>query len=165
MSDTRLAETAAPVQASRMESRHPVVEVSAQCACGGVRVTLKGPVLSMFLCSCEDCQKASGTGHAGVILARPPDVTIVGETRSFARPANSGAIMTRSFCPQCGTPLVAHSSRAPDVLMLPVGLFGAAAAGWFKPNQMIFARSHRDWDDVAAELPRHATYRDKGAMM
>jgi hypothetical protein len=165
MSDTRLAETVAPVQASRMESKRPVVDLSARCACGRVEVTLKGRVLSMFLCSCEDCQKASGTGHAAVILARPPNVTIWGETRSFERPADSGAIMARSFCPQCGTPIVAHSSRAPDVLMLPVGLFGAAAADWFRPNQMIFARSHRDWDDVAAELPRYATYWDKEAMM
>lgn len=148
-----------------MSGTHPVVEASAQCACGGVRIALKGRVLSMFLCSCEDCQRASGAGHAAIVLARPSDVTIAGETRSFARPANSGAIMTRSFCPQCGTPIVGHSSRAPDVLMLPVGLFGGAAADWYQPNQLIFARSHREWDEVAAALPRHETYRDRGAAM
>ena len=148
-----------------MDSKHPEVNVSAACACGDVRVTLSGRILSMFLCSCEDCQRASGTGHAAIMLARPSDVTIAGETRSFARPANSGAIMTRSFCPRCGTPIVGHSSRAPGVLMLPVGLFGGAAAAWYRPNQLIFARSHRDWDEIAADLPQHETYRDKGAAM
>jgi hypothetical protein len=148
-----------------MDSKHPAVDVSAQCACGGVRVTLKGRVLSMFLCSCEDCQRASGTGHAAILLARPADLTIAGDTRSFARPANSGAIMTRSFCPQCGTPIVGHSSRAPDVLMLPIGLFGAEAADWFRPNQLIFARSHREWDEIATELPQHMTYRNAGGVM
>jgi hypothetical protein len=49
--------------------------------------------------------------------------------------------------------------------MLPVGLFGAAAADWYAPNQLIFARSHRDWDLVDAALPQHDTYRDAGAMM
>ena len=148
-----------------METKRPQVDVRAKCACGAVQVALKGRVLSMFLCSCEDCQRASGTGHAAIVLARPADVTISGETRSFPRPANSGAIMTRSFCPQCGTPIVGQSSRAPDVIMLPVGLFGDAAADWYWPNQLIFARSHREWDEVAATIPQHATYRDKGAAM
>jgi hypothetical protein len=119
----------------------------------------------MFMCSCEDCQRSTGAGHAAIVLARPADVAVAGQAQSFARPANSGAVLTRSFCPHCGTPLFAVSSRAPDVLMLPVGLFGAAAAGWYAPNQLIFARSHRDWDLIDPDLPQHQTYRDGGAMM
>lgn len=143
----------------------PIVDVTASCACGAVSLRFAGKVLSMFMCSCEDCQKATGTGHSAILLARPDDVAISGPTRSFARPANSGAVLTRSFCPDCGTPLVAHSSRAPELLMLPVGLFGEAAADWYVPNQLIFARSHRDWDLVDPGLPQHLTYRDEGAMM
>jgi hypothetical protein len=143
----------------------PVVDLTAACACGAVSVHFAGKVLSMFMCSCEDCQRATGAGHSAIVLARPGDVTITGFTQSFARPANSGATLTRSFCPICGTPVTAQSSRAPEVLMLPVGLFGAAAAAWYEPGQLIFARSHRDWDVVAAELPQHQTYRNEGAMM
>ena len=116
----------------------------------------------MFMCSCEDCQRATGTGHATVALASSGDVTVTGATKSFARPANSGATLTRWFCPDCGTPLYAQSSRALELLMLPVGLFGADT-DWFVPNQMIFARSHRDWDLVSPDLPWHETYRDQGA--
>ncbi|HWV02587.1 MAG TPA: GFA family protein [Devosia sp.] len=143
----------------------PIVDLTANCACGAVSIKFSGKVLAMFLCSCEDCQRATGTGHSAVVLARPADVTFTGTAKSFARPANSGATLTRSFCPECGTPLVARSSRAPDLLMLPVGLFGEAAAEWYLPNQLIFARSHRDWDLIDPSLPQHATYRDEGAMM
>jgi hypothetical protein len=143
----------------------PIVDLTARCACGAVSLHFAGKVLSMFMCSCEDCQRATGAGHSAILLARPGDVAITGETRSFARSANSGAVLTRAFCPDCGTPILAHSSRAPEVLMLPVGLFGDAAAGWYEPNQLIFARSHRAWDIIAAELPQHATYRDEGAVM
>jgi hypothetical protein len=142
----------------------PKVDLSAACACGAVTVRFSGTVLSMFMCSCEDCQKASGTGHSCVALARPGEVTISGEVRSFARPANSGATLTRHFCPACGTPLYAQSSRAEGVLMLPVGLFGADT-GWYDPNQLIFARTHRAWDEIADGLPQHETYREPGAMM
>jgi hypothetical protein len=147
-----------------MDRSRPHVDLSARCACGAVSLHFAGPVLSMFLCSCEDCQKASGTGHSAVALARPADVIIEGVTKSFARSANSGATLTRWFCPECGTPLYARSSRAPEILMLPVGLFGAAT-DWYVPNQLIFARSHRDWDVLAADLPQHQTYRDQGALM
>lgn len=141
----------------------PIVDLTARCACGAVELRFSGKVLSMFMCSCEDCQKATGTGHSTVVLANPDDVTITGPTKSFSRPANSGATLTRSFCPECGTPLTAYSSRAERLLMLPAGLFGAKA-DWFAPNQLIFARSHRDWDEIANDLPQHATYRDEDAM-
>lgn len=139
------------------QSRHPIVDLSASCACGAVTVSVKGTIRSMFFCSCEDCQRATGTGHAAVVVADAADVTITGDTGSFARPAASGAEFTRSFCPRCATPLYGRSSRAPQRIMLPAGLFGAG--DWFAPNQLIFARSHRDWDLVAEELPRHETYR------
>lgn len=138
----------------------PVVDVIAQCACGGVTVHFAGAVTSMFLCACEDCQRAGGGGHSAVLLARAADVAVSGRVAGFARPAASGATVTRSFCPACGTPLFAASSRAPAMMMLPAGLFGALAETWYAPNQLIFARSHRDWDRIDASLPQHPTYRD-----
>jgi len=143
----------------------PVVDLSAACACGGASLRLTGKVLSMFLCSCEDCQRATGTGHAAILLARRADVAVAGTVNSFARPSHSGATLTRHFCPGCGTPLFAQSNRAAEIVMLPVGLFGGAAAEWYVPNQLIFARSHRDWDVVAADLSRYDTYRDQGGPM
>ena len=140
----------------------PEIELSAGCACGAVSLTVRGRIRSMFICSCEDCQRATGTGHSTVALARRADVTIAGPAASFARSAHSGATLTRWFCPVCGTPLYAQSSRAPELLMLPVGLFGPEA-GWFAPNQLIFARSHHDWDALPDGLPQHATYRDPGS--
>ena len=145
-------------------SPRPVVDISARCACGAVAVHYAGKVLSMFQCSCEDCQRATGTGQSSVVLVRDSDVTITGETRAHARPANSGATLTRSFCPVCGTPILARSSRAAGLAMLPVGLFGAAT-DWYVPGQLIFARSHRDWDALLEGMPQHQTYRDEGALM
>jgi hypothetical protein len=138
----------------------PIADLSASCACGAVTLRFAGQVKSMFLCTCEECQKATGTGHSAVILAPASDVTITGETASFTRPANSGATLTRRFCPVCGTPLAAQSSRATQTLMLPVGLFGADVP-WFAPNQVIFAGSHRDWDMLPDDIPQYRTYRDE----
>ena len=136
----------------------PFLDLAASCACGAVAVRVRGSAVIMLLCSCLDCQKATGSGHSAVVGVLTEAVEVTGETRSFARPAESGAVFTRSFCPICGTPLGGRSSRTPAFALLPVGLFGAAS-DWFLPNQLIFARSHHEWDAIAAELPRHATYR------
>ena len=135
---------------------HPIVTISAACACGAVTVTLDGPIYSMLLCACADCQRATGTGHAAIAIVGSEKVHIAGITKSYARPADSGAIFTRHFCPQCGTPIYGVSSRAPQSVMLPAGLLGG---DWFSPSQLIFARSHQDWDIVGETLPRHQTYR------
>jgi hypothetical protein len=136
----------------------PTVDVAARCACGAVSVRLAGRVLSMFMCACEDCQRSTGAGHSAFILARADDVTIEGDVRAFASVADSGATFTRHFCPSCGTPIYGQSSRATATMALPVGLFGGKAP-WYVPNQLIFARSHRDWDTLPPGLPQHATYR------
>ncbi len=144
------------------EPERPLVETEARCACGNVAVAVKGRVRSMLMCACEDCQKATGAGHSAIALFRAADVTLTGETRSFARPSNSGATFTRTFCPNCGTPLLGRSSRAEAITIVPVGLLGGGA-GWYRPTQLIFARSHHDWDLVDAALPRWQTYRDEEA--
>lgn len=139
----------------------PQIDETLSCACGVVRIAVAGTVRSMLMCACEDCQRASGSGHAAFAILDAADVTITGSVREFARPAASGATLTRSFCPACGTPLCGRSSRMPERLLLPVGLF-AGRSDWFVPTQLIFARSHMRWDAMPADLPRHATYRQPG---
>jgi hypothetical protein len=142
----------------------PEIDLSVSCACGAVSVRFAGTVRSMFMCSCEDCQRATGTGHSAAFLMRAADVAVAGPTKSFARPADSGATFTRWFCSDCGTPILAQSSRANELYTVPVGLLGKLALPWYRPNQLLFARTHRDWDVIDESLPQHQTYREKGAV-
>lgn len=139
-------------------TERPVIAITAQCACGAVEMSVRGPVVSMLMCSCLDCQKASGGGHANVAAVPAPALSVSGETKSFDRPSDSGATFRRHFCPGCGTPLFGQSSRAPDLRLIAVGFF-AGKNDWFAPNQLIFARSHQAWDLIADHLPKHDTYR------
>ena len=137
---------------------NPELDLTARCECGAATLTAKGPVVSMFMCACLNCQRATGTGHSSVVLLKTDAVTVVGQTKTYARPADSGALFTRHFCPQCGTTLYAASSRAPALRIVPAGLF-AGNNDWFEPNQLIFARSRQAWDLIADHLPQHAAYR------
>ncbi len=137
----------------------PKLDLITRCDCGGVRVAVAGPVLSMFYCGCENCQKVSGGGHSAVVLVPEAAVKVAGPTTEFVRPAASGAQFTRWFCPGCGVTVRAASSRAPGLTILPAGLL-AGANEWFAPNQLIFASQHPHWDEIDPSLPRHALYRE-----
>jgi hypothetical protein len=141
------------------KSKRPLVDLTAHCACGAVSLRLNGTIRAMLLCSCLDCQKASGTGHTSAAMVLEADVTVTGPVKTFERAADSGATFIRTFCPVCATPILGRSSRAVGTVLIPVGLFGTDAE-WFMPNQLIFARSHHEWDSVAPELPRYETYRE-----
>lgn len=140
-------------------SDHPDLDLATHCDCGAVTLTARGRVVSMFQCACDSCQRISGGGHSSVVLLEADAITVTGETKTYSRPADSGAIFTRHFCPECATTLYAHSSRARALRILPVGLF-SGQNDWFLPNQLIFARSHRHWDLVDAHLPRYDAYRE-----
>lgn len=137
----------------------PELDLAGTCDCGSVSIRISGQPISMFQCACENCQRVSGSGHSSVVLMPADGVHVSGETQNYERPADSGATFTRHFCPRCGTTVCAGSSRAPAIRILPVGIF-AGDNNWFTPNQLIFARSHADWDLVADHLPRHQRYRD-----
>lgn len=137
----------------------PIIDLTATCACGAVTMSVSGPIVSMLQCSCLDCQRATGAGHADVAAMRADAIRVEGATKSFNRRSASGAIFTRHFCPECGTGIYGQSSRAPALRMFMVGFF-AGQNDWFAPNQLIFARSHPHWDLIADHLPRHATYRE-----
>lgn len=140
----------------------PNVDISASCGCGAVWMSVRGTILSMIMCACEDCQRATGTGHSTIAIINRSDLTVTGPVKSFGVIAESGATLTRHFCPTCGTPLFGVSSRREDRINLPVGFFHGQN-DWFEPNQVIFSRSSRTWDAFPEHLPRHDTYRKAGA--
>lgn len=140
----------------------PELDLTATCDCGAVTLHVAGRPISMFQCACLNCQKASGGGHSSIVLLSADAARTTGATKSFRRLAASGANFSRHFCPECGTTVFATSSRAPGLRIVPVGML-AGLNDWFKPNQLIFSRSHAGWDLIEEHIPRHDTYRGESA--
>lgn len=140
----------------------PYLDKSGRCDCGAIALHVTGEPVSMFLCACENCQRTTGGGHSSVTLFHTEAIRTRGALKSISRPAASGATFTRHFCPECGTTVLAQSSRAPALHIVPVGIF-AGDNGWFQANQLIFARNHVNWDLIDDHLPRHETYRKADA--
>lgn len=128
------------------------VNASGQCLCGAVRIAVAGIPVRMAQCHCLDCRRATGTGHASNAIFKAENVTINGATESFTVTADSGNVLTRHFCPACGSRTHITNSARPGMMILPVGLFNDS--DWFKPQAILYAKRQPAWDMTSAEVPR-----------
>ena len=46
------------------------LERVARCACGNLTVTARGEPLEVYLCSCKDCQRGTGSAFSYAALPR-----------------------------------------------------------------------------------------------
>ena len=129
----------------------PTPFATGHCLCGAVSFTVKAAPIGTGQCHCKDCQRASGTGHMSLAFFRKADVEIKGETRSYGVKADSGAINTRHFCPQCGGRIFGENSARPGFMGLSVGAVDDNSL--FQPQRIVYVKDKPAWDMTATDVP------------
>lgn len=122
------------------------------CRCGRIRYRSSAEPLFFGHCHCRDCQYASGTGFSSV-LAVPTDAFEVtqGTYKAFDVEAESGAVVSRKFCPHCGTPLFSELKASPGIWIIKAGSLDDPS--WLKPAMHIWCESSQPWAPTADDLP------------
>ena len=108
-------------------------------------------------CYCQDCRRSSGTACCSHLVVPRAAVTIHGEVSSFERAADSGNLVTRSFCPRCGSPLFSTNSASADALFLRASSLDDPEV--FRPQMIVFASRAPSWahlDDGLVTFPEMA---------
>lgn len=121
------------------------------CQCGAVRYEASGDPAFAGHCHCLDCQKTSGAGH--VTLAAFPEavVKITGTLKGHKSKADSGAMVERLFCPECGSSIAGKSGRMPGMMTLTLATMDEAPD---IPIQMrVYDKRRRSWDVMDQALP------------
>lgn len=109
----------------------------------------------MGQCHCKDCQRATGTGHISNARFRLEDVSITGETKSYAVKADSGNINTRSFCPACGSRMFSENSARPGFINVHAGVFDDHT--WFDAQWIFYKSAQPMWDITTEDVPCYET--------
>ncbi len=122
------------------------------CQCGAVRYEANGPPVFAAHCQCVDCKRSSGAGHVTAAGFPESAVTFVGTTKSYVSRADSGANVSRAFCPECGGRLALRSETIPGMVLLMAGSLDDAAQ--ITPEAAIFDTRHVAWDYFDPALPR-----------
>ena len=92
------------------------------------------------------------TGNASInAIFKTASLTLSGEVAEHVSTANSGNIMRRRFCPQCGTQLFSHSSARTEIMVVRVGALEDREIGG--PASYIWTASKPSWGHVDPELP------------
>ena len=103
---------------------------TAQCACGRLRVTVRGEPLMVGVCHCDFCQKRSGSVFAAsACFGDDQLVEIIGEAKIYnglkidgVGTAAGGGSVDYFFCPMCGSS-VYHVADGLPGLFVDVGNF------------------------------------------
>jgi len=105
-------------------------------------------------CHCRDCQQATGSAYFPAVRVREKDFVLArGEPKWFERTADSGNVLSRGFCSDCGSPLFLKNNARPGAWVLYAGSLDDPS--WYTPSRDIYAASAQPWDLLHPDLPKH----------
>lgn len=125
------------------------------CLCGAVRYECSAEPMVAGHCQCLDCRKASGTAHSSHMAVPQEAVSITGDVKVFEKPADSGNIVGRHFCPDCGSQVYSLNAGMPGLLFLRASSLDDPSV--FRPQMVVYTRNAPAWDQMDPELPRFET--------
>lgn len=112
------------------------------CLCGAVRFEADGPALNPHNCSCEFCQRHTGSLTASWVEFAATDVRWVGSSGSPSV-YRSSDFSSCAFCPECGSSIGAIDD-APTVALL-IGTFDDHCSPELKPDYHSFKPEKPVW--------------------
>ena len=128
--------------------------VTGGCLCGKIRYTVSQPLQNIIACHCTHCQKASGAGASHNAVVPTAAVTFTsGEPKLYRDTAQSGNILKRYFCPDCGSPIYSQREKVPEMMVLKAGTLDASNAMQLVMN--IWTNSARPWMHLDPAVERH----------
>ena len=100
----------------------------AECRCGQLVATVTGEPIRISVCHCLACQRRTGSAFAAQARFDAADVKIEGDSREWARIAESGNRIVYHFCPECGSTVWYRGGAGlPEAIAIPLGAFADPA--------------------------------------
>jgi len=128
------------------------MQIAGGCLCGSVRFRITAAPIITRACWCRLCQYL-GAGSSTVNVCFPREaVAVEGETRDYRSVADSGNVMHRRFCPQCGTPLFSEAEARPHLIFVRAGTLDDPEIA--KPAATIWTSAAPTWACIDERIPR-----------
>jgi hypothetical protein len=125
--------------------------ITGRCFCGAVQFHFDDMPIARRACWCRDCQYLS-SGNASInAIFKTATFAVTGKVSDYISTADSGNIMRRSFCPNCGTPLFSRAMNRPDLMVVRGGALDDPALS--RPESYIWTASVPDWGLYDEALP------------
>ena len=123
------------------------------CACGRIRYTCRAEPIYQLICHCRDCQRASGSAFAEVVLVPSDALVLSGDQPGrYKVVSGAGRPMQREFCSECGSPLMITKPETPQLVFLQAASLDDPQL--FKPELEIFTSKAHAWTQSGAAIPK-----------
>lgn len=117
-----------------------------RCLCGSLTYTstAEEPMFS-GICHCKDCQRASGSAFSVVVAVPLDTLDIQGDTLKVfdTMGEDRGELAHRSFCTDCGSPILSTLDDMPGVAVLKTGTLDDTS--WLQPELELWTSSAQHW--------------------
>ena len=128
------------------------MQITGGCLCGAVRYESKAPPVVTRVCWCRLCQYlGAGSGTVNACF-KTESFAIHGTTSDFMSIADSGSVMHRKFCPNCGTPLFSSAASRPHLIFVRAGSLDDPELA--RPAMTIWTEKAPSWACISTDLPR-----------
>jgi len=125
--------------------------ITGGCACSAVRYTsTKTKPIFEVKCHCTQCQKATGSAFAAIMVLPKADITVEGDLTFHSYTAPNGNVVSHGFCPICGSPVHNKNTGYPDNIYIQAGSLDDTSQ--FNPVKAIFTDEAAHWDNLDPKL-------------
>lgn len=126
--------------------------VTGGCLCRAVRYDIDAAPITSRACWCRLCQYL-GAGSGTVNVCFPSAAaSIHGVLSDYVSTADSGNVMHRRFCPNCGVHLFSVAEARPHLIFVRAGTLDDPEIG--KPLASIWLSQAPSWACVDRQLPQ-----------
>ncbi len=127
-----------------------MASITGGCLCGKVRYSAGAEPVFTGVCHCRNCQKESGSAFAVVMGIPQTALSVQGELKTYQDKGDSGKVMRRGFCPECGSTVLDVADAMPEIAMVQVGTLDDPS--WVKPAMQIYCDSAQPWVRLGGEM-------------
>jgi len=124
---------------------------SGSCMCGNIKFEADGDPTFSGNCHCEDCRKSSGAAYSTFVFMNKEDVKLTGKTSSYQHTADSGNVLTKHFCGQCGSPSYTENELRPTMIGIRAGII--AEHDVVKPGANVYAGNKIESTPLDPDIP------------
>lgn len=126
---------------------------SGGCSCGAIRYQCSAKPLFSWNCHCRDCQRASGSAYCPVMYVPKSALKVTGGEAKYATlHAESGRLVSRGLCTNCGSNLFILAELVPDMQGLWAGSLDDPSI--FKPQINVWTRSAPRWSQLDPSMKK-----------
>ena len=126
-----------------------------RCLCGAIRYEFQNAPAITGVCHCKNCQRQAGSAFSTLAGVPKAEFRVNGEPKRYEdTDTDSGNIVERYFCADCGSPIYSALPGQPDTIFLKTGTLDDTSE--FTAQFHVWCSTKQNWVDIPEGVPQMA---------